>query len=110
VPDPPVYRPLPAAAKRIPSARAGKQMHPSTLTHWIVHGAKLSDGSYLRLEAKRFPAGWMISDEAVERFLDRLTADRMGEQVIVPPKEPVMSAASKRRAAWVDGELDRLGI
>jgi hypothetical protein len=74
-------RPVSEAARRITSTHTGKSTHPGTLTRWIKRGVRLSDGSVLKLAARRYPGGWTITDEAVDEFISRLTVDRTGTPV-----------------------------
>jgi hypothetical protein len=102
-----VYRSLAAAARRIPSFRNGKPTHPSTLARWISRGIRLPDGSALKLAARRYPGGWAVCDEAVDDFIDRLTAARTGETVEGIPAAP---AASRKAFEHAERELDKVKI
>jgi hypothetical protein len=86
------YRPVAAAAQLILSCRTGAAIHPSTVTRWIVRGVRLRDGRVLKLEARRFPGGWGVTDEAIERFLEALTADRSGGPVPVSAPRTISPA------------------
>jgi len=104
----PIYRSLAEAARRIPSFRNGKSTHPATLTRWILLGVQLQDGNRLKLEARRFPAGWAVTDEAIDAFVSALTRDRCGEPVdIALPRLP---ASRQRAIAQAEAELARAGI
>jgi hypothetical protein len=92
-------RPLSEAARRITSTQNGKSTHPATVTRWIKRGVRLSDGSVLKLAARRYPGGWTVSDDAVNQFIDRLTADRCGS--------PVASRVPNER---VEAALDAAGF
>ena len=84
--DPPAtYYGLAQAAKFYPQTN-GRPPHPSTLTRHILRGVRLNDGTTLKLRAKRTPGGWHVSREAVDEFIDRLTADRCGTPA--PPRTP----------------------
>jgi hypothetical protein len=52
---------------------------PAALKRWIHQGVNLKDGSRLRLAATKFPGGWRISPPKLREFLDRLTADWLGD-------------------------------
>ena len=69
-----VYLSLSQAARRFPPTKTDRPVHVSTLTRWIVKGARAVDGTRIKLEARRFPCGWKVTDRAIERFLNRLTA------------------------------------
>jgi hypothetical protein len=77
----------------------GGPIHPSSLTRQILRGAKLRDGSRLRLRAIKTPGGWVLTREAIDEFLAALTADRCAE----PPRPAVKSAA-------VSAALDAAGF
>jgi hypothetical protein len=59
------------------------------------------------LDARRYPSGWRVTDDAVDEFVARLTADRLGGPAPVPPRSP---AACRRADAAAARELDRRGI
>lgn len=94
------------AARRIPSFRPGKRTHPATLTRWILKGVSLSDGSTLKLAARRYPGGWSVTEDALRDFTDALTADRTGG----PAQAPRTPAGRRRDLARVDRELAGLGL
>jgi hypothetical protein len=73
--------------------RNGRPVHPSTIIRWITKGARLQDGSILKLRAKRFPGSWAVSDADFDDFIATLTADKCGG----PPPPPTL--ASQRREA-----------
>jgi hypothetical protein len=99
---PTIYRGLAEAARRIPSFRNGKSTHPATLTRWITRGVRLNDGRTLKLAARRFPGGWAVADDALDEFINKLTADRTGEPVAQPARRQAVERA--------EAELDRIGI
>jgi hypothetical protein len=100
-------RNLAAAARRIPSARINGFTHPATVIRWILNGVQIRGGGRLRLEALKTPGGWLVSDAAVDEFLAKLTAARMGEPA---PASPSATAAEERERARVSAELDHAGI
>jgi hypothetical protein len=103
-----VYRGLSEAARRIPSRRRGKSLHPATLTRWILGGVWLRDGTILRLNSRRFPGGWTVSDAAVDEFVNALTLDRRGT---LAPDDLVRGSAGRReKLERVNRELDGLGL
>jgi hypothetical protein len=105
--QPIAYLGLAQAARRFPSFRSGRPVHTATVTRWITGGVRLSDGTVLKLAAKRLPGRWVTWDQAIEEFVDRLTADRTGD----PPPAPSHTSASRERAlARADAELARIGI
>jgi hypothetical protein len=95
------------AARHFPSSRGGRPKHPSSITRLILDGTKLTDGSRLRLYGRRFPGGWATCQAAIDEFVDRLTADRMGEPPAPAPRTPARRA---RELARTDRELEAMGI
>ncbi len=53
-------------------------IHPASLTRHILQGVRLRDGSTRKLLAIRTPGGWLVTREAVNEFLEAITADRQG--------------------------------
>lgn len=68
---------LPEVARKLPPNRGSKPVHPATLTRWIRRGVLSSDGKRIRLKAMRLPGGWRTTPEWVNRFLERITSDRI---------------------------------
>jgi hypothetical protein len=108
------YRTLSQVARRFPPSRGGRPVHVATVTRWIIQGARLRDGTRLRLRAVRLPGRWVVEPEAVDEFLATLTADRSGL-----PTEPAAAGssvssrtASTRRRVQEQAarELDKIGI
>jgi excisionase family DNA binding protein len=64
--------------------------HPSACVRWIQKGSVLADGTRLKLAAVATPGGWRIRREALDAFLERLTADRGGDPE--PAPKPRQSA------------------
>ena len=67
----------------------------------------LSDGTTLKLAGRRYPGGWRVSPDALDEFVDRLTADRVGEPTADLPRTPAKRASDLAR---VDRELNALGV
>ena len=88
-----VYLSLAEIAKRIPSSKDGRPVHTSTVSRWITKGARANSGSFVKLGAKRFPGGWKVTDEALEEFLERLTAQSLGQN---DAASTVHTSASRR--------------
>jgi hypothetical protein len=107
-------------AKRFPPSRDGRPVHAATVTRWIVDGARLPDGSRRRLRAIRGPGRWLVEPEAIEEFLDALTADRATNQgretfdrLPVPAARTgadQSAAALREHHEQVAGKLDDFGI
>lgn len=73
------YR-LAEVGRQMPPSRNGKPVGPGTVKRWIVVGVlsrKNPDGARIYLEAERFPSGWAVTNEAIRRFIDALTRDRL---------------------------------
>lgn len=96
---------LAAAARLCPRTRRDRPVAPSTVARWITTGVRLRDGTRIRLAARRFPGGWVVTRVDLDQFVDRLTNDRTGEIL-----SPTPSPARDRRLARVDAELDQIGI
>jgi hypothetical protein len=80
------------------------------VTRWIVRGCRAGDGSVIRLEARRFPSGWKSTHEALETFLERLTAAADKEILADAPPGPPVSRKRQRELDAVDKRLDAAGI
>lgn len=105
--QPETFLRLSDAARLIPSLRGGKPTHPATLTRWILRGVGLQSGETLKLAARRFPGGWAVSKQALDAFIDRLTADRCGSPA---PGSPSTSPSRNNALAAVDRQLDAAGF
>jgi hypothetical protein len=110
VSDSTAYKSLSQAARRIPPNRENRPVHVATLTRWITKGVRKADGTRIKLEARRYPGGWRVADEAVDRFIDELTGAALGdaESAETPTFETLSSR--KRELARVDAELASAGF
>jgi hypothetical protein len=108
------YLSLRQAAERTPPTKGDKPVHPSTVGKWVTRGVRLRDGSRLRLAAIRYPGGWKLTADSLAAFLDRLTADSLGEDSASGPSdapEPARVTAGRRHElARVDRELASRGL
>jgi hypothetical protein len=107
------YLSLAQAARRIPPTKGDRPVHVSTLTRWITKGVKTAAGWVIRLEARRFPGGWKVTEEAVDAFLDELTRAALGSEPIPcaspnPNTSPGSSRSASRLSARRQRELDRV--
>ena len=84
---------LPQAAKLLPRLRADRKVHVSTLYRWIKRGVR-----GVRLEAAKIGRTCVTSREAIQRFVDRITA--------APTAVPVTPVLPDR----IEAELDRHGL
>jgi hypothetical protein len=84
--------------------RDGRDGHIAKLHRLFEKGVRATDGTQVRLEYVRCPSGKKTSVQAIERFVERLTASAGASGTVST------SAAARRQAARVDAELDALGI
>lgn len=89
--------------RRIPAARGGRRLAPSTVTRWILSGCPNRAGVRVRLRAVRVGGRWMIRPDELDGFFEALGAD----PAIPPP--PVPPTANQRRAAEAGERLARRG-
>ena len=89
------------AAKLYPSFRNGRPTHISTLLRHITRGVRLVNGEVVRLEGARLGGRWITSVEAVQRFMERLTSDALGD-ASKANTTPIRTTQQRRR------ELDRV--
>lgn len=68
--------PFAAAARRIPSLRAGRPVAPATLWRWAVAGCLARDGTRVRLETLRIGGSTCTSLEALQRFFAALSGEK----------------------------------
>jgi hypothetical protein len=71
---------------------------------------RAADGSLVKLDARRFPGGWKVTDEAIDAFLDALTRAAIGDDLVSAPASRTSARRRERELARVDAELDRAGI
>jgi hypothetical protein len=90
--------------KMLPPGRGGKRMHLSSVIRAI-----LAKDETRRLEALRVGSRWLTSVEAVQRWMERQTADRLGT---TPPADaaPRPPAARRRAHERAEAELSRAGF
>lgn len=100
---------LAAAAKLLPSTRAGRPVSPSTTWRWSVEGAPSLNGRRIRLEVCRVGCRWLTSRHALERFLSALQPkaphNDAAEKVIPRP-----TVKSGKGAATAREQLKKVGI
>jgi hypothetical protein len=63
---------LPKEARANLPGRAGRHPDIATVFRFLSHGARAVDGSRVRLEWARIPAGRATTQSAIDRFLRRL--------------------------------------
>lgn len=81
------------ACQVLPKRRRGARPHFATVWRYIMHGAKALDGTLVRLEAERFGGAWITSEEAISRFMARLSEMPNNSPLSLP------APAARRRAA-----------
>lgn len=98
--------PLSELCLLVPPGRNGKKTHLSTLLRWIGRGVRNPAGELVRLEAIRLGNRWMSSQEALQRFAERLTP-ATDTPISSTPRTPTARQRASERAAR---ELDKIGI
>jgi Protein of unknown function (DUF1580) len=98
---------LAAAARRLPPLRAGRPVHPATLTRWIDKGIIGPGGQRVKLEALRVGASWVTSTEAIQRFCDALSVRPDGNAAAPPVRTPGQRQRASEAAAK---QLELAGI
>ncbi|MGO9599982.1 MAG: hypothetical protein ACLP7Q_18485 [Isosphaeraceae bacterium] len=94
---------LPEAAKILPSARAGRPVHPSTVWRLIVSG---------ELEGLYSGNRWITSVEALQRHLERKTEAALNKAngVQRPKAKNLHGKRREAQLAAVDSELKAAGL
>jgi hypothetical protein len=96
---------LSQAAKHVPKRR-GKHAHSSTIYRWATGGCR-----GVKLEAVRIGGTICTSVEAVQRFIDRLTAGDKGLQQSAQPYIcPHQIRTRERQIAAAEQHLDAAGV
>jgi hypothetical protein len=77
---------------------------------WITKGVRSANGTVVRLEARRFPGGWKVADQAIEEFLDKLTDAALADVANIG-QPPLRSAVHRHRdVIRAERELEEAGI
>jgi hypothetical protein len=97
---------LSQAARALPSSRGGRPVTLSCVLRWVLDGVRLPSGEVVRLEALRIGGRWLTSQEAIQRFAERLTPRLDGE----PAPTPRTPAARRRASERAARELEAAGI
>ena len=96
---------LKEATRLLPKSSRSKKLHVSTVYRWSVGGLKSKDGMVVRLEVVKIGGTTCTSQEALQRFFDRLSGN---SKVITPP---LFSERQRlRRIEKAEEELRRAGI
>jgi Protein of unknown function (DUF1580) len=97
-------------AKLYPSSRKGRPTHISTPLRHITKGVRLANGVVVRLEGARLGGRWITSVEAVQRFMERLTAGALGDHSKADASSVRTTQQRRRELDRVDQELARAGF
>jgi hypothetical protein len=92
------YLTLPQAARLMPSTKGDRPVHPITVGKWITRGAR-SGKRRVYLEGRRFPGGWKVTPEAIERFVDELTRAALESRGVEPSPSKTRQKELDRAAA-----------
>ncbi|OAI40492.1 hypothetical protein AYO40_00735 [Planctomycetaceae bacterium SCGC AG-212-D15] len=82
-------------AKLLPSSRAGKPAHFSSILRWVVNGVKVPGVGRVKLEAARLGGKWVTTKAALMRFMAAQTPNL--EELKQLPK--IRTPAQRQRAA-----------
>ncbi len=93
---------LQQACTRYPGYGGARHKHPSTLTRYILKGARSTSGRRVKLEAVRDGGRFLTSIEALDRFHAALS-------VIEAPAPRPPQSQSDKDADLVERELERIG-
>jgi hypothetical protein len=70
------------AAKKLGKKREGKKPNLSVFYRWTLGGLRGKDGQIVRLEVLKVGGRTFTSEQALQRFFDRLTGD---QSIVTPP-------------------------
>lgn len=101
------------AARLFPPSRGGRPVAVGTVMRWGLKGCPAKapgrKGERIYLWMVRGPGQWMTSADAVARFLEALTADRLGQSAPAPAA-PRTTARRAREIARAERELAEAGF
>ena len=96
---------LKEATGLLPKSPRNKKLHASTIYRWSLGGLRSKDGMVVRLEVVKVGGTTCTSQEALQRFFDRLS----GNSTVVTP--PAFTERQRlRRIEKAEEELRRAGI
>ncbi len=93
------------AIRKLPNGCQNKRLHVSVLYRWVNAGLRSKDGQIVRLEMVKIGGRAYTSQEALQRFFDRLTGD---QSIVTPP--PITSRQRLRQIEQAEERLRRKGI
>jgi hypothetical protein len=96
---------LSEATRLLPKSPRNKKLHVSTLYRWMLGGLRSKDGMIVRLEMIKIGGTACTSQEALQRFFDRLSGNTA---VVTPP--PITRRQRLRQIKQAEEELRRAGI
>jgi hypothetical protein len=96
---------LTEATRLLPKSPKNKKLHVSTLYRWAIGGLRSKDGMIVCLETVKVGGTTCTSQEALQRFFDRLSGDTT---VVTPPT--LTRRQRLRELEQVDEELRRAGL
>lgn len=102
---------LAQAAKKIPSTRGGRTVHPATVWRWAKQGYKTPEGVLVRLEVVRVGFGFATTEAAIDRFIAAITGNGPDDAEGSPAKGRKKSTPAGRRKLSEEAEkrLERMG-
>ncbi len=101
---------LHAAVTLYPLSHTGRTVHISTVLRHITKGVRLPNGEIIRLEGARLGGRWITSVEAVQRFMERLTAGTLPDSTIAKAAVIRTTRQRQRELERVDDELAQAGF
>lgn len=101
---------LHAAIKLYPLSHTGRPVHISTVLRHITKGVRLPNGEIVRLEGARLGGRWITSVEAVQRFMERLTAGMLSDPCVASSPTIRTTRQRHRDLKRVDDELAQAGF
>jgi hypothetical protein len=88
-------------SRRLPRGKNGREIHTNTIWRWATKGLKGPNGEVVRLECSKIGGRNCTTEEALQRFFDRLK----GKVVETP-----LPSAQAKRAKRAEEELKKLGF
>ncbi len=80
-----LYKSLSEIADSLASNRKGKTVNVLTVSRWIKRGCRDVAGRVIRLQARRYPDGWRVTERAVEEFFEQLTKNALESYAHLEP-------------------------
>ena len=96
---------LKEAIALLPKSPRNKRLHVSTIYRWSLGGLRSKDGMVIRLEVVKIGGTTCTSQEALQRFFDRLS----GDSAVVTPAS-FTARQRLRQIEKAEKELRRAGI